>query len=199
MSHFHSDSRDASTAEDIHLMERISAGEEEAFKLLIEKHQHAVVGTVSKMLGSPTEAEDISQQVFLRVWKSASTYKPTAKFTTFLFTIVRNLVFNEMRRKKTRKQVSIEEQGEDWGMEVPDKSTPAPSEEALQEELIRVVDMAIADLPEPQRIAIVLRRYENLPYEEISKVLNTSVSAVKSHLFRARTTLKKELAPYLND
>lgn len=190
-------STEDSSQEDIALMLRVGKGDEVAFSALIEKHQDAVVGTVAKMLGSPTEAEDISQQVFLRLWKSAPRYKPTAKFTTFMFTITRNLVFNETRRKRNKVQVSMEEQGEDWGAQFADSQTKDPSQESLSAELVKAVDAAIAKLPEKQRMAVVLRRYEDMPYEEIAQVLETSVSAVKSHLFRARTALKEELAGYL--
>jgi len=188
-----------SAAEDIELMYQVASGEEAAFVRLVEKHQNSVIGTVAKMLGSPTEAEDIAQQVFVRVWKSAKKYKPTAKFTTYLFTITRNLVFNETRRKKVRKQVSLEEQGEEWGAQHTDESSGSPSEEYLKEELIRAVDRAIAKLPKKQRMAVVLRRYEDMPYDEIAKVLGLSVSAVKSQLFRARGVLKEELASYLDE
>lgn len=184
--------------EDSVLMMSVAQGDEAAFARLVEKHQHAVIGTVAKMLGSPTEAEDIAQQVFVRLWKSAKRYKPKAKFTTYLFTITRNLVFNETRRRKNKKQVSIEEQGEEWGAQYVDQSAGSPSEASLQAELGRAVDRAIARLPEKQRMMVVLRRYEEMPYEEIAKVLGMSLSAVKSQLFRARGVLKEELAQYMS-
>ncbi len=187
-----------SNQEDVDYMCRIAQGDETAFSFLVEKHQYAVVGTVAKMLGSPNEAEDIAQQVFVRIWKSAKKYKPTAKFTTYLFTITRNLVFNETRRRKVRKQVSIEEQGEEWGSQYADQNSASPDQSYLQEELAKAVDRAIAKLPEKQRMAVVLRRYEDMRYEEIAKVLGLSVSAVKSQLFRARAILKEELASYLD-
>jgi len=195
----HNDHSPADTnAEDVSLMYRVAKGDEAAFAQLVEKHQHAVIGTVTKMLGSPNEAEDIAQQVFVRIWKSASKYEEKAKFTTYMFTITRNLVFNEARRKKVRKQVSIEEQGEEWGAQYMDNKSSNPQEQYLKEEMIRAVDRAIASLPEAQRVAVVLRRYENMPYEEIAKVLDLSISAVKSQLFRARSVLKEELAKYLD-
>ena len=182
---------------DILLMERIGAGDHHAFRELVEKHQHAIVGTVAKMLGNPSEAEDIAQQVFLRVWRHAKRYRPEAKFTTYLFTITRNLVFNESRRKKRRNEISSDEREENSHALIPDSPTRQPDSELLQDELRAAVDKAIAALPEPQRMAVVLRRYEQMPYEEIAKVLDLSVSAVKSLLFRARTTLRDALAGYL--
>ncbi len=184
-------------ARDVLLMERIGAGDHRAFRELIERHQKAIVGTVAKMLGNPSEAEDISQQVFLRVWKHAKRYRPEAKFTTYLFTITRNLVFNETRRKKRRNEVSADEREENSHASIPEDPNRQPDSELLQQELRTAVDRAIASLPEQQRMAVVLRRYEQMPYEEIAKVLELSVSAVKSLLFRARTTLRESLAGYL--
>src|SRR6187431_2424182 len=92
-------------AKDVHLMQLVSAGQMVAFEELVERHQRLVVGTVARMLGSNSDVEDIAQQVFVRVWKSAKRYVPRAKFTTWLLKITRNLVFNEMRRTKRRPNV----------------------------------------------------------------------------------------------
>ncbi len=185
------------TTIDFQLMERVGAGDHEAFRELVERHQGAVVGTVAKMLGNPSEAEDIAQQVFLRIWRNAKRYRPDAKFTTYLYTITRNLVFNETRRRSRKKEVSANELEENSNQLIAASSDRQPDSELLQVELQRAVDAAIAGLPEAQRMAVVLRRYEQLPYEEIAKVLNLSVSAVKSLLFRARTTLREALSGYL--
>ena len=106
------DEKHRANQRDIELMSRVGRGDVEAFQTLVETHQHIVLGVISKMLGAPWEAEDLAQQVFLRVWKSAPRYKPNAKFTTWLFTIVRNLVFNETRRLRRKPTVSIEERAE---------------------------------------------------------------------------------------
>lgn len=191
-------SRATQAEEDIILMSRVGQGDEAAFAIIVERYQDMVVGTVAKMLGSPTEAEDIAQQVFIRLWKSAKRYKPTAKFTTYLLTITRNLVFNETRRRKNKRQVSLEAQGEEWGTQHHD-SGHTPSEQYLSDELQRAVDQAISELPKKQRMAIILRKYENMPYDEISKVIGLSTPAVKSQLFRARAVLKEKLAAYLDE
>jgi RNA polymerase sigma-70 factor (ECF subfamily) len=184
---------------DVALMVRVAAGDEAAFRQLVERHQHAVVGTIAKMLGDPVEAQDLAQLVFLRVWKSARRYQPTAKFTTWLFTVARNLVFNETRRRGRKREVSIEER-EAAGVAHADASPAArPDQELLEGELRAEVDAAIAALPENQRLAVVLRRYENMPYEEIAAVLKTSVPSVKSLLFRARESLRQQLARYLDE
>lgn len=184
---------------DFVLMERIGAGDHQAFRSLVERHQHAVIGTVAKMLGNASEADDIAQQVFLRIWKNAKRYRPDAKFTTYLYTITRNLVFNETRRKSRKKEVSSDEREENSNLTVAASPDRQPDAEMLQAELQRAVDDAIAALPETQRMAVVLRRYEQLSYEEIGGVLDLSVSAVKSLLFRARTSLREALAGYLEE
>lgn len=184
--------------DDVALMLQVKTGSLEAFEALVERHQHSVVGTVAKMLGGDAEAEDVAQMVFIRVWKSAPRYEPSAKFTTWLMTITRNLVFNEMRRRQRARIVPMENEREDAPEnQYPDTEAAAPGEELLKSELQAAVDAAIASLPEAQRMAIVLRRYENMPYEDIAKVLKTSVPAVKSILFRARAELKERLKKYL--
>jgi len=184
----------------IALMLRVKEGgtdAEVAFQELVELHQNAVIGTVAKMLGNPSIAEDIAQQVFIRLWKSAPRYQVKAKFTTFLYTITRNLVFNETKRKQRKKEHSLEQQEEESFTSLEDKHSHSPGEELLQAELQAQVDKAIMMLPEKQRLAVILRRYENMPYEQISDVLELSISAVKSQLFRARNTLRESLSDYL--
>ena len=185
-------------ASDITLMLRVRDGDLEAFETLVTRHQHSVVGTAAKMLGGAADAEDIGQQVFVRVWKHAARYQPSAKFTTWLMTITRNLVFNELRRRRRSQQVSMDaDEGETIRHQFVDEQAAPPSEEILDSELQEAIDAAIASLPETQRLAIVLRRYESMPYEEIAEVLKTSVPAVKSILFRARAELKARLKKYL--
>lgn len=183
---------------DVALMLRVGQHDEQAFEELISRHQHAVIGTVAKMLGNSSDSEDIAQQVFIRIWKSAPRYKPKAKFTTFLFTITRNLVFNESRRRSRKKEYSIEEREDDFHVQSADSGVSAPDEELLHGELQKAIDQAINSLPEKQRMAVILRRYENMPYDEIGKILELSISAVKSQLFRARHALRDSLQQYLD-
>ncbi len=186
-------------ASDVALMLRAKSGDLEAFETLVTRHQHSVVGTAAKILGGAADAEDIAQQVFVRVWKHAARYEPSAKFTTWLMTITRNLVFNELRRRRRTQQVSMDaDEGDTMRHQFVDEQAAAPSEEMLDAELQEAIDAAIASLPETQRLAIVLRRYEGMPYEEIAGVLKTSVPAVKSILFRARAELKARLKKYLD-
>lgn len=189
---------DASNREDISLMARVATKDEAAFRQLIEKHQHAVVGTIAKMLGSGNDAEDLAQQTFLRVWKSAKRYKPKAKFTTWLYTIVRNLVYNESRRRSRKATHSLDAITADSGHDIADLDAATPDDVVLKSELIQAVDRAIALLPKKQRLAVVLRQHQQLPYEEIATITGLSLAAVKSQLFRAREALKIELAKYLD-
>ncbi len=179
-------------------MRQIAQGDMAAFECLVNEHKSHVVGTVAKMLGDSTEAEDIAQEVFVRVWKSAKHYKPSAKFTTWLMTITRNLVFNETRRRKRKPAVTLESQDSDGHpRQFEDTTATSPDNIALQAELEAHVQAAIESLPETQRLALVLRRYEEMPYEDIAAVLKTSVPSVKSLLFRARNDLRKKLQHYL--
>ena len=173
-------------------MVRIRDGDMEAFRLLVEMHQARVIGTISKMLGSDAESEDLAQQVFIRVWKSAPRYQPTAKFTTWLFRITRNLVFNELRRKR-----HFADQSEVIAEPI-ERAEKEPDRVLLEGELQNAIQEAINQLPESQRMAIILRRFEEMPYEEIAKVMGTSVPAVKSILFRARAELRERLEKYLH-
>jgi RNA polymerase sigma-70 factor (ECF subfamily) len=189
--------RSADDAEDIRLMQLVAGGDTAAFEQLIERHQALVAGTVARMLGSNADVEDIAQQVFIRVWKSAGRYVARAKFTTWLLKIARNLVFNEMRRAKRHPHLPVQIDPEAEEIPLKDEQTTAPDATLLQSELQQAIENAIGLLPETQRMALVLRRYEELSYEEIADVLDLSVPAVKSLLFRARTELRERLKNYL--
>jgi len=191
-----------SDTHDKSLMARMSSGDEDALRELIEKHQGAVYGTISKMLGDPIEAQDLAQQVFVRVYRAAGSYRATAQFKTWMFTIVRNLVFNEHRRRSRATLITLhgpdnESSGAPQGFELQDHATKTPGENALREEMLSAIDAAILALPEQQRLAIVLRRYDEFSYEQIAGILKTSVPATKSLLFRARETLRETLKSYL--
>lgn len=188
---------DPDNAIDVALMRRVAEGDESAFRELVERHQNAVIGTVAKMINDATEAEDIAQRTFLRVWKHAKRWRPDAKFTTYLFTITRNLVYNESRRRSRKKEVSAEERHDDSGFEPAGDARSEPDSEALKSEMHDEIDRAIRELPEAQRTAVILYSYESMPYEEIAKVLDSSVSSVKSLLFRARGTLREKLSHHM--
>src|SRR6201997_900841 len=152
--------RSEEDAADVRLMELVGRGDTQAFEQLIEKHQALVAGTVARMLGGSSDVEDIAQQVFIRVWKSARRYVPRAKFTTWLLKITRNLVFNELRRSKRQGHVPVQTETEE-PIPLRDESAQAPDASLLEKELQQAIEEAIAALPEMQRMALVLRRYED--------------------------------------
>jgi RNA polymerase sigma-70 factor, ECF subfamily len=190
--------RSEDDAEDVRLMRLVSRGDTDALEQLIAKHQALVAGTVARMLGSNSDVEDIAQQVFIRVWKSARRYVPRAKFTTWLLKITRNLVFNELRRTKRHAHVPLQSEPGAEDPPLKDETNLAPDASLLESELQRTIEEAILQLPETQRMALVLRRYEQLSYEQIAEVIDLSVPAVKSVLFRARSELRSRLSKYLS-
>jgi RNA polymerase sigma-70 factor (ECF subfamily) len=191
-----------SQATDEMLMLACGKGDESAFTELVTRHQNRVYGTVFKMIGSVEDAEDVAQEIFIRLHKAAPHYRPEAKFTTWLYTICRNCVFSHCKRAKRHRTEPLEwNAGEEGYSEAPyeDLSVQAPSKELLDREMAARINAAISRLPESQRLALVLRQYEQLDYEEIAQVLDTTVSSVKSLLFRARDTLRNELKAYLSE
>jgi RNA polymerase sigma-70 factor (ECF subfamily) len=189
---------ESSDGEDVGLMKLVGRGDMHAFEELIERHQALVAGTVARMLGSNSDVEDIAQQVFIRVWKSASRYVPRAKFTTWLLKITRNLVFNELRRTKRHAHVALQTEPNTDELPLKDEAGAAPDASLLEKELQQAIEQAITNLPETQRLALILRRYDELSYEEIGEILDLTVPAVKSLLFRARTELRVRLSKYLS-
>ncbi len=186
-------------ADDVSCMLRVKTGDVGAFEELVERHKSSVIGTIYRMLGDLDESHDLAQRVFIRVWSSAPRYEPSAKFTTWLFTITKNLVYNESRRRKRRPHYSLEAHAEDYHLAMPDKAAIEPGDALLHKEMQEAIDKAMEKLPERQRMALVLRRFEHMPYEEISKVMDLTVSSVKSLLFRARLQLREELRAYLEE
>jgi RNA polymerase sigma-70 factor (ECF subfamily) len=185
---------------DAALMLRVKQGDTAAFTELVEKYKQPVMNLVHRTLRDQTEAEDLAQNVFVQVYKSAARYKSTAKFSTWLFTIARNLCLNEIRRRSRHPAESLDATHPDEEqpvIQIEDKKTAAPTEKILESELAQKIDEALADLPENQRTAILLCRQEELSYEEIAAILGTSLSATKSLIHRGRETLKEKLKPYL--
>ena len=183
------------------LMLRVKRGDRAAFGELVDKYRQPLFNFIFRTLRDEAESEDVAQNVFLQVYKSRDRYRRTAKFSTWLFTIARNLCLNEIRRRSRHPAESLTEtpgENEDQpARQYEDKTVRLPTENALHGELAAKVEQALAELPENQRTAILLCRQDELSYEEIAEVLECSLSATKSLIHRGRETLKEKLKPYL--
>lgn len=186
---------------DAALMLRVKQGDHSAFSELVDKYKQPVMNLVYRMLRDLTEAEDLAQNVFLQVHKSAARYEVSARFSTWLFTIARNLCLNEIRRRSRHPADPLESgpgENDDYpARQYEDRKTTAPPDNLLQVELEQKIEQALAELPENQRTAILLCRREDVSYEDIAQVLGCSLSATKSLIHRGRETLKQKLKPYL--
>jgi RNA polymerase sigma-70 factor, ECF subfamily len=186
---------------DAALMLRVQRGDDAAFAELVDKYKQPVMNLACRMLRDATEAEDLAQNVFVQAYKSAPRYRATARFSTWLFTIARNLCLNEIRRRSRHPADSLDatrpDSDDQPARQVEDKRTGLPAEQLLEGELAGKIEEALADLPEIQRIAILMCRGDELSYEEIAEVLGCSLSATKSIIHRAREALKQKLKPYL--
>jgi len=176
---------------DLELILTFQQGDESAFDVLYERHHLSTLNVAFRLLGSRDAAEDIAQEVFVKLYTSPKSYHPTAKFTTWLYSVTYNACIDEMRRSKNTGALP-----EGYDLCIPDTYI-SPEFAAESNELARVVQSAIASLPEKQRAAVVLQRYEGLTYQEIADVLKTSLPSVESLLFRAKESLKKRLASYV--
>jgi RNA polymerase sigma-70 factor, ECF subfamily len=186
---------------DAALMLRVKQGDSDAFAALVEKYKGPVINLAWRMIQDPTEAEDLAQNVFVQVYRSADRYRAESKFSTWLFTIARNLCLNELRRRNRHRAQSLEAasttEPDQGPLQVQDHRLMGPTEKILHGELNSRIEEALQDLPENQRTAVLLCRQEDLSYDDIAQVMGVSVSAVKSLIHRGRETLKGRLKPYL--
>lgn len=180
-------------------MLRYQRGDERAFDQLVESYSPRVFALLTRFLGPAENREDLVQEVFLRVIRARDDYRPEARFSTWLYRIVFNLCVNESERRRPGPSLEGLE-GADKGRERwEDESAPAPGAALERADLVATVRAAIAALPERQRMALVLAKYEELPYDEVAGVLGTSEKAIKSMIHRARESLRALLAPYLEE
>jgi RNA polymerase sigma-70 factor, ECF subfamily len=185
----------AATLDDTELMNRVKEGHEPSFALLLKKHRSSVVHFLYRMVQNAAVAEELAQEVFLRVYRSRGTYEPTAKFTTWLFRIATHLALNSLRDGKyERMQETIESVSEDAPARQVADTRPTVEAVMVAEARLEEVRLAVAALPEKQRAAVLMHKYQEMEYAQIAKVLNCSESAVKSLLFRAYETLRARLA-----
>ncbi len=180
---------------DAELMLRVKDGDGASFALLLEKYRASVAHFLYRMVQNQAISEELAQEVFLRVYRSRATYEPTAKFTTWLFRIATHLALNWLRDgKNERAQQRLDETSEDIpAREVADRA-PSAEHRLLHQVRVDEVRRAVASLPDKQRAAVLMHKYEEMEYSQIAKVLSCSESAVKSLLFRAYETLRVRLA-----
>lgn len=186
--------------EDVELMLKFKQGDNAAFETLLDKYQNPIINFIYRFIGDKIEAEDLAQEVFLRVYRCAKTYLPKAKFSTWIYKISKNLALNELRRKKSAKASSLDETISSEKGELPRQvadDKPSAPMDLERQDLVGAVKKAIDSLPTNQKTAVILRRYEDLSYEEIAKIMGCSVSAVKSLLNRAKAALKEKLSCYV--
>ena len=182
---------------DAQLMLQVRAGDAQSFELLLARHRRPVVRYLTRMIGNQAVAEELAQEVFLRVYRARDGYEPTAKFTTWLYRIATRLALNAIRDGKPERRVlSLDAAAP--------QETPRPEaadgratreQELLEQAGLALIRRAVAELPDKQRAAVLMHKYEELDYQQIAGVLDCSISAVKSLLFRAYERLRTELAP----
>lgn len=180
---------------DAELMLRVKSGDDASFGVLLEKHRNPVIHFLYRMVQNGAVAEELAQEVFLRVYRSRASYEPTAKFTTWLFRIATHLALNSLRDgKNERKQESLDDAFEDQPVRQVSDSRPTVEQDMLYQARLAEVKDAIQTLPDKQRAAVLMHKYEEMEYSQIARALGCSESAVKSLLFRAYETLRARLA-----
>ncbi len=189
---------------DVQLMLDVKSGDDSSFELLLRKYRTPVVNFLYRMVRDAAAAEDLAQEVFLRVYRARGQYLPTAKFTTWMFRIATNLAFNALRDGRCHQlEVSIDRsavdrlgdgESEQPALEIADRQ-PSIELELIRRDRAELIRRAVESLPEKQRAAVLLHKYQEMDYDEIARVLGCSESALKSLLFRAYETLRAELAP----
>jgi RNA polymerase sigma-70 factor (ECF subfamily) len=180
---------------DTELMVRVKEGDGASFGVLLEKHRSPVVHFLYRMVQNHAVAEELAQEVFLRVYRSRGTYEPTAKFTTWLFRIATHLALNALRDgKNERLQERLDDDSSDMPVRQVSDHRPSVEQRMVYQAKLDEVRRAIAALPEKQRAAVLMHKYEEMEYAQIARVLSCSESAVKSLLFRAYETLRARLA-----
>jgi len=181
------------------LMARIAEGDEDAFEVLVDRHQTSILNLIYRFIGDRTQAKDLAQEVFMRVWQAAKTYKPKAKFTTWIYRITTNLCFNELKSARRKKWFSFNRSDEDSENTLEQTladSSPSAEDLLLSKERSHQISDALQSLPDNQRMALILKRYDDLSYQEIAQIVGCSVSAVESLLVRAKRSLQEKLKNY---
>jgi len=186
---------------DADIMLRVKAGDQAAFDFLVQKYRRAMVSFMYRMARNSAAAEDLAQEVFLRVYRSRENYEASAKFTTWLYRIATNLAVNharDTRHERPEVQVSLDEPDDETGttLEVPDRSLNV-EQAIVQRERMMAIRRKVEALPEQQKLAVIMHKYQQMDYKQIAEVLKKSESATKSLLFRAYETLREQLKEFV--
>ena len=190
------------TLPDVDLMLRVKTGDESAFAYLVQKYRRPMVGFMYRMCHNPSTAEELAQEVFLRVYRSRTTYEPSAKFTTWLYRIATNLAANharDTRHERPENTLRLDEPDQETGT-TPDLADDSLSaeQEILKRERLAAIRSKVNALPERQRVAVIMHKFQQMDYREIGEVLKLSESATKSLLFRAYETLREQLKEFVS-
>jgi RNA polymerase sigma-70 factor, ECF subfamily len=186
---------------DAEIMLQVKAGDDSAFEYLVQKYRRPMVSFMFRTAHSNAVAEDLAQEVFLRVYRSRESYEASAKFTTWLYRIATNLAVNharDTRHERPENTVSLDEPDAESGrtLDLPDR-TPSAEETIVQRERLVAIRQRVQALPERQRMAVVMHKYQQMEYRQIADVLKLSESATKSLLFRAYETLREQLKEFV--
>ena len=192
----------AGAVSDVDVMLRVKAGDESAFTYLVRKYRRPMVGFMYRLCHNPSTAEELAQEVFLRVYRSRTSYEPSAKFTTWLYRIATNLAVNHVRdtrHERPENTVRLDEPDQETGTtpDLADESLTA-EEQILKRERLAAIRSKVNALPERQRVAVIMHKYQQMDYREIANVLKLSESATKSLLFRAYETLREQLKEFVS-
>jgi len=190
------------SSNDAEVMLRVKAGDQSAFEYLVQKYRRPLVNFMYRMARNSAAAEDLAQEVFLRVYRSRESYEASAKFTTWLYRIATNLAVNharDTRHERPEVSVSLDETNDDSStttLQLPDGSLTA-EQAMVQQERLQAIRSKVEALPEQQRLAVIMHKYQQMDYKQIAEVLKKSESATKSLLFRAYETLRDQLKEFL--
>ena len=186
---------------DAEVMLRVKAGDDAAFDYLVQKYRRPMIAFMYRMAHNAAVAEELAQEVFLRVYRSREKYEASAKFSTWLYRIATNLAVNharDTRNERPEKTVSIDEPDEETGLKVDLADGSMNAEEViLRRERLAAIRRRVQELPERQRVAVLMHKYQQMDYRQIAQVLKLSESATKSLLFRAYETLRTQLKEFV--
>ncbi len=200
-----SSTRRALSDPDVRLMLEVRDGSAAAFEQLVARYQDRLVTVLNHLVGNRDQAEDLAQEVFLRVYRSRNRYEPSAKFATWLFTIANNTALNALRSRSRRREVHLTARdsgsfrGQPMDQMLQASSGQMPARQFDKSELRSVVRLALESLNERQRMAVLLNKFEGMSYADIAQTMELTPQAIKSLLARARVNLREVLAPYLEE